>query len=59
VALHRELARKAKSATGARTYSDNISGLASIFGIFLVRQYALAIPDEILDAPDGTRQSLG
>lgn len=27
-----------------------IPGMASIFGIFLVRQYALAIPDEMLDA---------
>lgn len=27
-----------------------IPGLASIFGIFLVRQYALFIPDEMLDA---------
>jgi multiple sugar transport system permease protein len=27
-----------------------IPGLASIFGIFLVRQYALASPDEMLDA---------
>lgn len=27
-----------------------IPGLASIFGIFLVRQYALSIPDELLDA---------
>lgn len=27
-----------------------VPGLASIFGIFLVRQYALAIPDSILDA---------
>jgi multiple sugar transport system permease protein len=27
-----------------------IPGLASIFGIFLVRQYALAIPDSLLDA---------
>jgi len=27
-----------------------IPGLSSIFGIFLVRQYALAIPDEMLDA---------
>ena len=27
-----------------------IPGLASIFGIFLVRQYALALPDSILDA---------
>jgi len=27
-----------------------IPGLASIFGIFLVRQYALAIPDDLLDA---------
>jgi multiple sugar transport system permease protein len=27
-----------------------IPGLASIFGIFLVRQYALGIPDSILDA---------
>lgn len=27
-----------------------IPGLASIFGIFLVRQYALSIPDEMLDA---------
>jgi len=27
-----------------------IPGLASIFGIFLVRQYALSIPDSILDA---------
>lgn len=27
-----------------------IPGLASIFGIFLVRQYALAIPNEMLDA---------
>jgi multiple sugar transport system permease protein len=27
-----------------------IPGLASIFGIFLVRQYAIAIPDEMLDA---------
>ena len=25
-------------------------GLASIFGIFLVRQYALSIPDDLLDA---------
>ncbi len=33
------------------TYSGVIiPGLASIFGIFLVRQYALAIPDEMLDA---------
>jgi multiple sugar transport system permease protein len=27
-----------------------IPSLASIFGIFLVRQYALSIPDELLDA---------
>ncbi|HTP38203.1 MAG TPA: carbohydrate ABC transporter permease [Steroidobacteraceae bacterium] len=27
-----------------------IPGVASIFGIFLVRQYALSIPDELLDA---------
>jgi multiple sugar transport system permease protein len=27
-----------------------IPGLASIFGIFLVRQYALAVPDDLLDA---------
>ncbi|MEP6691764.1 MAG: carbohydrate ABC transporter permease [Gemmatimonadaceae bacterium] len=27
-----------------------IPGLASIFGIFLIRQYALAIPDDLLDA---------
>jgi multiple sugar transport system permease protein len=27
-----------------------IPGLASIFGIFLVRQYALAIPEDLLDA---------
>jgi len=27
-----------------------IPGMASIFGIFLVRQYALTIPDEMLDA---------
>src|SRR6185436_17626488 len=27
-----------------------IPGLASIFGIFLVRQYALSIPDSLLDA---------
>jgi multiple sugar transport system permease protein len=27
-----------------------VPGLASIFGIFLVRQYALSIPDGILDA---------
>ncbi|CAL1241531.1 carbohydrate ABC transporter permease [Candidatus Methylocalor cossyra] len=27
-----------------------IPGLASIFGIFLIRQYALAIPDSLLDA---------
>ncbi|TMQ69642.1 MAG: carbohydrate ABC transporter permease [Candidatus Eisenbacteria bacterium] len=27
-----------------------IPGLASIFGIFMVRQYALGIPDELLDA---------
>lgn len=27
-----------------------IPGLASIFGIFLVRQYALAIPDDLMDA---------
>ncbi len=27
-----------------------VPGMASIFGIFLVRQYALAIPDSILDA---------
>ena len=24
--------------------------LASIFGIFLIRQYALSVPDELLDA---------
>ncbi|MDE2220217.1 MAG: carbohydrate ABC transporter permease [Gammaproteobacteria bacterium] len=27
-----------------------VPGVASIFGIFLVRQYALSIPDELLDA---------
>ncbi len=27
-----------------------IPGLASVFGIFMVRQYALAIPDDLLDA---------
>ncbi len=27
-----------------------LPGLASIFGIFLVRQYALTVPDELLDA---------
>jgi multiple sugar transport system permease protein len=27
-----------------------IPGMASIFGIFLIRQYALAVPDELLDA---------
>jgi multiple sugar transport system permease protein len=27
-----------------------VPGLASIFGIFLVRQYALGIPDAVLDA---------
>ena len=27
-----------------------LPGMASIFGIFLVRQYALSIPDELLDA---------
>jgi multiple sugar transport system permease protein len=27
-----------------------IPGLASIFGIFLIRQYAISIPDEMLDA---------
>jgi multiple sugar transport system permease protein len=27
-----------------------VPGMASIFGIFLVRQYALAIPDSVLDA---------
>jgi multiple sugar transport system permease protein len=27
-----------------------LPGLASVFGIFLVRQFALAIPDELLDA---------
>ena len=27
-----------------------IPGMASIFGIFLVRQYALSIPDSVLDA---------
>jgi multiple sugar transport system permease protein len=27
-----------------------IPGMASIFGIFLIRQYALSIPDEMLDA---------
>jgi multiple sugar transport system permease protein len=27
-----------------------VPGLSSIFGIFLVRQYALAIPDDLLDA---------
>jgi multiple sugar transport system permease protein len=27
-----------------------VPGMASIFGIFLVRQYALGIPDSILDA---------
>ena len=33
------------------TYAGAIlPGVASIFGIFLVRQYALSIPDELLDA---------
>jgi multiple sugar transport system permease protein len=27
-----------------------IPGMASIFGIFLIRQYALAIPEDLLDA---------
>ena len=27
-----------------------VPGMASIFGIFLIRQYALAIPDDLLDA---------
>jgi multiple sugar transport system permease protein len=27
-----------------------IPGMASIFGIFLIRQYALSVPDELLDA---------
>jgi multiple sugar transport system permease protein len=27
-----------------------VAGIASVFGIFLVRQFALAIPDELLDA---------
>ena len=27
-----------------------VPGLASMFGIFLVRQYALSIPDELLEA---------
>jgi multiple sugar transport system permease protein len=27
-----------------------VAGLATVFGIFLVRQFALAIPDELLDA---------
>jgi multiple sugar transport system permease protein len=27
-----------------------IPGMASIFGIFLIRQYALSIPDDLLDA---------
>src|SRR5947207_15461823 len=27
-----------------------IPGMASVFGIFLVRQYALALPDSVLDA---------
>src|SRR5690606_21061746 len=27
-----------------------IPGMASIFGIFLIRQYAVSIPDELLDA---------
>ena len=27
-----------------------IPGMASIFGIFLIRQYALSIPDDMLDA---------
>jgi multiple sugar transport system permease protein len=27
-----------------------VPGMASIFGIFLVRQYALSIPDDLLDA---------
>ena len=27
-----------------------IPGMASIFGIFLIRQYAIAIPDDLLDA---------
>src|SRR5439155_309543 len=27
-----------------------VPGMASVFGIFLVRQYALAIPDSVLDA---------
>ena len=27
-----------------------VPGMASIFGIFLIRQYALSIPDELLDA---------
>lgn len=27
-----------------------VPGMASVFGIFLIRQYAIAIPDELLDA---------
>jgi hypothetical protein len=27
-----------------------VPGIASVFGIFLVRQFALGIPDELLDA---------
>ena len=27
-----------------------VPGLASVFGIFLIRQYALSVPDELLDA---------
>ena len=27
-----------------------VAGIASVFGIFLIRQFALAIPDELLDA---------
>ena len=33
-----------------------LPGIASIFGIFLVRQYALSVPDELLDAARDRRR---
>ena len=43
-------AAQAAWASSTPTAGVIIPGLASIFGIFLVRQYALSIPDDLLDA---------
>ncbi len=43
-------AAQADSGWSTRTAGVIVPAMASIFGIFLVRQYALSIPDDLLDA---------